>query len=763
MEKKKIEKIVISAQKGRKEAFGQLFEVFHNDIYYLALCQTKDAELSCDVVQETFVEVIQTIQSLQQPVAFEKWIKKIAYHQCIRHYRKKETKHEVLIDENEEGCNVFDMIEERNTEFIPQEALDKEELKSTVLGILDDLPQHQRAAIMMFYYDEFSVKEIADVQAVSPNTVLSRLNYGRKAIKKSVEDYEKRYQIKLHSVSLWPLLYWIFKNSASSMQEAEVEASIRMIQNVTGISVNASPTSVTKFAKGTLRFSKSITAKISGVSLGTKIVTLILSTTVILAAIIPASENGKSILSRIFNNNEVSGDVSSNTDVEENEELMAELSSYDLENLNRVLSSFTQLGFESYPQDDDEMIEFVSTYIEHKGKTGRVYWTSTYAIDDTVVFWKEDVERVLMDVFGKQLDLITAKNLTVGEDVCSVVCPGRQGAFNVAICRKMQKNIDGTYDVIFDNYQVLNVESWIPVYNYAYTAREAVLSRNLHYISSGKAIVKEIALTNDIKDYIVLDYNLDEGIVPDWQLNNWEEKIPEEGKYYVYETGEYLEAGDCFPVPSYGDVYTDQYYEYTFHYGFLSHEAASNMLNDEYWNNYSEAHRGWSVKVSDNTLEEYPDIPAFIAGKPVLNLTETFKNCMNLMRAPQIPPTVTVMTDTFYGCGEMVEAKIIIPESVRYMDGTFMWCTSLTGEITIHATPIDYSSCFLRTTKSIVINGSCRNMKEVAAEVGRGAGYKGADNGKNVICGTYVKDLDSEWLYYYFENKYISYDEGGLH
>ena len=60
------------------------------------------------------------------------------------------------------------------------------------------------------YFDEISVKEIAEIQGVAEGTVKSRLNYGRKSIKKSVEAYEKQHGIKLHCKGVIPLLLWLF-------------------------------------------------------------------------------------------------------------------------------------------------------------------------------------------------------------------------------------------------------------------------------------------------------------------------------------------------------------------------------------------------------------------------------------------------------------------------------------------------------------------------------------------------------------------------
>ena len=68
----------------------------------------------------------------------------------------------------------------------------------------------------MYYYDELSVNQIAEIQGVTPGTVKSRLNYARKSIKAAVESYEDKNQIKLHSVGILPLLLWLFGQDSKS-------------------------------------------------------------------------------------------------------------------------------------------------------------------------------------------------------------------------------------------------------------------------------------------------------------------------------------------------------------------------------------------------------------------------------------------------------------------------------------------------------------------------------------------------------------------
>lgn len=210
MEKEKLTQLVKALQNGSEDAVTGLYNGCYNDIYYYilkTLDNRNDPELAADLTQDTFIEIIQTIGKLQDPEAFITWSRKIAYHRCTAYFRKR---HELLADEQEDGSTIFDTMVEEREEFIPGEALDKEDLKNTIRQMIDSLPEEQRSAIMMRYFEELSVQQIASIQSTTEGTVKSRLNYGRKAIKGKVEEYEKKNGIKLHSIALLPLMYFLF-------------------------------------------------------------------------------------------------------------------------------------------------------------------------------------------------------------------------------------------------------------------------------------------------------------------------------------------------------------------------------------------------------------------------------------------------------------------------------------------------------------------------------------------------------------------------
>lgn len=220
MEKEQLLSIVRGVQQGNEEAATALYNACYQELYYYIFKTVNEESLVEDLLQETFMEIFQTIGNLQAPEAYVNWSRQIAYHKCTAYFKKR---HELLADEDEDGHSIFDNIEEDRAEFIPDEALDKEDFKQTIHGIINDLPEEQRSAILLRYFEEVSVKEIAEIQGVSEGTVKSRLNYGRKAIKDGVESYEKKTGVKLHCVGIVPLLLWLFRATKAS---AAVSASV---------------------------------------------------------------------------------------------------------------------------------------------------------------------------------------------------------------------------------------------------------------------------------------------------------------------------------------------------------------------------------------------------------------------------------------------------------------------------------------------------------------------------------------------------------
>lgn len=319
MEKEILISTVTLAQSGDNDALNTLFNEYYNDLYYFALKTVKDDETALDVTQEAFVEIINTLGNLKEPAAFVTWAKQITYHQCTRYFKKKK---DVLVDEDEEGNTVFDSLKEENAEFIPDEALDKADFKKTVLSILDELSEEQRSATMMYYFDEMSVRQIAEIQGVSEGTVKSRLNYARKTIKNSVEEYEKKNGIKLHAIPFFPFFKWLFEGSFKGGLPLDTAKNLaEAIGAATGKTVAATAATATTTAVTTAAstVAAGIGAKIAALPLVTKIIAGVLAASIAIggvAAVVLTRNNDDKIPS---NNQTVSSQSNSSSKPADNQ------------------------------------------------------------------------------------------------------------------------------------------------------------------------------------------------------------------------------------------------------------------------------------------------------------------------------------------------------------------------------------------------------------------------------------------------------------
>lgn len=202
-------RLVAKAQKGNENALNDLITQCYDDLYYFAYKTVKDEDLAADITQESCIIILQKLNTLTQPGAFQSWARQVVYHQCTHHFRDT---HEVQATENEDGETIFDTLADTDTSVMPEAVAQDKEFQRIMQSLLNELPAEQRSALMLYYYEKLSVGEIASIQGTTPGTVKSRLNYGRKAVKNKVEEYEKANDVRLHSAAFVPvLLYFLFK------------------------------------------------------------------------------------------------------------------------------------------------------------------------------------------------------------------------------------------------------------------------------------------------------------------------------------------------------------------------------------------------------------------------------------------------------------------------------------------------------------------------------------------------------------------------
>ena len=207
---KTIKELVLSAKNGNKKAFDKLYKLTSNDVWFTCVSLLKDEENAKDIMQETYITAFLKLDTLKDEEKFCGWLTAIATNKSKN---KLKGKVEYQIDDE-----VLIAKTETDELMLPEEYINKAEKRKVLLQIIEDtLSFNQYQVVLMFYFNELSIAEIAQALEISEGTVKSRLNSSRAKMKTAIEDYENKSGDKLHGVVFVPFFTTIFREQAKSL------------------------------------------------------------------------------------------------------------------------------------------------------------------------------------------------------------------------------------------------------------------------------------------------------------------------------------------------------------------------------------------------------------------------------------------------------------------------------------------------------------------------------------------------------------------
>lgn len=171
------EQIVEKVQHGQIELFGLLVERYETKLKRYArkfLYQTEDID---DLVQEVMIKTYVNIQSFKTDKRFSPWIYRIAHNEFINAIKKKTKEPLPFFDPD----TLFPHPVAKETTDGP---LQEQEIKQTVDRYLDQLEAKYREPLILYYLEELSYQEIADILHLPTSTVGVRINRAKAALQK---------------------------------------------------------------------------------------------------------------------------------------------------------------------------------------------------------------------------------------------------------------------------------------------------------------------------------------------------------------------------------------------------------------------------------------------------------------------------------------------------------------------------------------------------------------------------------------------------
>ena len=162
------------AQKGDPQAFSELVETYQKPVYNLCYRMLGTAEDAEDASQETFLRVYKSMRRYDNSRPFSTWLLSIAAHYCIDQIRRRRLS--IVSIEELPVPDVPDVSPGLET------TVSRNEERRRIRKLLDTLAPTDRAAVIMYYWYDFSYDEICQALSLSVSAVKSRLHRARRAM-----------------------------------------------------------------------------------------------------------------------------------------------------------------------------------------------------------------------------------------------------------------------------------------------------------------------------------------------------------------------------------------------------------------------------------------------------------------------------------------------------------------------------------------------------------------------------------------------------
>ena len=155
----------------------EIIDRYGDMVYRLAVSQVRNRTDADDIFQEVFVRLVRHVKDLQDMEHAKAWLIRVTINCTKKHFGQYWNKNVFPIEETEE-------VPKREEGFEQAE----KKIDNPVMQAVSKLPPKYRGCVHLFYFEELSVKEIAEMTDQTESTVKSQLHRARKMLKEMLGD-----------------------------------------------------------------------------------------------------------------------------------------------------------------------------------------------------------------------------------------------------------------------------------------------------------------------------------------------------------------------------------------------------------------------------------------------------------------------------------------------------------------------------------------------------------------------------------------------
>lgn len=170
------EELLDEIKLGSQAAMEVLVKKHYKYIFAYVYRKVDDYHLAYDLTQEVFVKMMKALHQYKEKDKFKHWLLKIAVNHCRDYFRSRSFK-----QKEKEGELAPKIVDQKNNVW---DLISKKENSESVKAALEQLPEYQKEAIILRFYHDLKINEIASMTDSKESTVKSRLRQGQVKLKK---------------------------------------------------------------------------------------------------------------------------------------------------------------------------------------------------------------------------------------------------------------------------------------------------------------------------------------------------------------------------------------------------------------------------------------------------------------------------------------------------------------------------------------------------------------------------------------------------
>lgn len=175
-----IASLVLRARQNDSDAFASLYVMTYDKIYNYARHYLRDDYLAQDALQEIYILALKNLGKLNDPTLFVAWLNRISFNVCYDFSTKAKG---IPPDTDPE---FLESLIDENPNFNPEERYQQKDEHNRLRKALDDLPFREKQIIVMRYYNNMKLEDIANACDISLSSVKRYLAYGQASLKQRI-------------------------------------------------------------------------------------------------------------------------------------------------------------------------------------------------------------------------------------------------------------------------------------------------------------------------------------------------------------------------------------------------------------------------------------------------------------------------------------------------------------------------------------------------------------------------------------------------